>query len=195
VRWYRYRLRAWAATAGLSILAGGLTAGAVHRASQAAADWGTRREVAVATRALEPGHTIGPGDVERRSLPVVLLPDGALADPVGRVVVAPVVPGEVVPEARVAPEGRRGPAALVPDGHLAVAVPVDGALPPLAPGDPVVVLGVLDPTTMRGTVLAGEATVVAVTDDAVTVAVPVGEATAVSAAALAGPVTLALDPA
>lgn len=194
MRWYRDRLRAWAATAGLAVLAGGLTAGAVQRASQAAAEWGTRREIAVATRALDPGHTIGTGDVERRTLPVALLPDGALADPVGRVVVAPVLPGEVVPDARVAPEGRQGPGALVPDGWLAVAVPVDGALPPLASGDPVVVLGVLDPMAMRGTVLAGEATVVAVTDSAVTVAVPAADATAVSAAVLAGPVTLALDP-
>jgi len=194
MRWYRYRLRAWAVTVAAALLAGGVTASTVQQASRAAAAWGTRREVAVATRTLSPGAVIGSGDVERRALPEALLPDGALDDPVGRVVVSPVLAGEPVPQARVAPEGRHGPGALVPEGQVAVAVPADVPLPPLAPGDPVVVLGVADPMTMQGVVLAREATVVAVTDDGVTVAVPAAAATTVTAALLAGPVALALDP-
>jgi len=193
--------------------------------------WGRTHPVAVATRDLSPGDVVEPGSFEVRDLPEGVLPEGALGGaaaepPVGSVVRHPVLTGEPLVAARLAPDGLTGAAALVPPGWRAVAVPVGPAgAPPLAVGDHVDVLAVMpagldvpvpagsgpdgpdgvgpddagtDEAGTDGTgrepafALVEGAAVVDVADDAVTVAVPAGDAPRVAWALSNGGVVLAL---
>lgn len=152
--------------------------------------WGAGVAVAVATGDLDAGEVVGAGDVRVEERPAAVVPEGALTEPpVGRTVTAAVLAGEVLVEARVAPGGVRGVAALVPRGWLAVAVPTSSSgfgtpSPPLDVGDRVDVLAP-DP-------VAENALVVAVGEDAVTIAVPARDAGAVAEAVAVAVVTLAL---
>jgi Flp pilus assembly protein CpaB len=130
---------------------------------------------------------------------MVAIPAGALVGvPVGRTVATPVYAGEVLVEDRLAPAGSRGVAALVPEGWRAVAVPVGAAALPVLVGDRVDVLAVVDETVsgrdVPAYVVSSGALVVGVTDQAVTVAVPVDDAPSLAFAMAAGVVTLALAP-
>ena len=167
--------------------------------------WGESRTVVVASGDLPPGHVVTLADVTVERWPVAVVPAGALADvPVGRTVTTPIVAGEAVVARRVAPDGLDGVAALLPEGHRAVAVPaaIDGfgaGVPPLAVGDRVDVLATFDVYVDEGGsgaeptgVVAAEALVVDVGDGAVTVAVPERDAPQVAFAAARGTVTLAL---
>jgi pilus assembly protein CpaB len=132
--------------------------------------------------------------VALESRPEGVIPPGALSEPpVGRVALVALVPGEVLLDSRVAPEGLTGVAALVPEGWRAVAVPattVTGAIPVLDIGDRVDVLVTLgEPPTV---VVADDAVVVDVNDESVTVAVPRDDAPRVAFGVVAGGVTLAL---
>jgi Flp pilus assembly protein CpaB len=163
--------------------------------------WGTGREVLVARRDLAAGDVIGAGDVERRALPRAALPAGAgalTALPVGAVVRHPVLAGEPVVAARLAPAGLAGAAALVGPDDRAVAVPRAAApMPPLAVGDLVDVLAVMPPGAGDGHdppafPVVERATVVHVGDEAVTVAVPVDDAARTAWAVTQGSAVLAL---
>ena len=183
--------------------------------------WGQTRPVAVATRDLAPGDVVEPGSFEVRDLPEGVLSEGRLGGapaeaPVGSVVRHPVLAGEPLVAARLAPDGLTGAAALVPPGRRAVAVPLGPAgAPPLAVGDLVDVLAVMPSAGLAGLgsdgagpgpdgtgpdgaaqepafVLVERAAVVDVTDDAVTVAVPEGDAPRVAWALSNGAVVLAL---
>jgi Flp pilus assembly protein CpaB len=176
-----------------------LTVASFVSAAGAARDrWGRTRPVVVATRDLVPGDVVGADAVEVRDLPEAVLGDAPVAEaPLGAVVRQPILAGEPVVAARLAPHGLTGAAALVPPGHRAVAVPVGptGA-PPVALGDLVDVLAVLPPGVgLAGAQGSGDlgdadddpavrlvdrATVVAVGADAVTVAVPEPDATRVA---------------
>ena len=191
----------------LAAVTGLLVAGLVERASSAAARYGVRRPVAVATRDLAAGHVVEPGDAVRRELPAALVPDGALRDPpVGRITAARVVTGEVLVGARLARAGIGATAALLPEGTRGVAVPTGDARPPVAVGDTVDLLATFDPgaSGVPGGAGAGSggapsfavarrALVVHVGDDAVTVAVPSADAPRVAFALAQGLVTVALS--
>jgi Flp pilus assembly protein CpaB len=107
--------------------------------------WGTTRPVAVARHDLQPGDVVDGDAAEVRSLPAALVPEGALADlPRSSTVRQPMVAGEPLVAARLAPEGLTGVAALVPAGHRAIAVPIGPAgMPPVALGDRVDVVTVV----------------------------------------------------
>ena len=188
--------------------------------------WGRTHPVAVATRDLAPGDVVEPGSFEVRDLPEGVLPEGVVPEgalggapaepPVGSVVRHPVLAGEPLVAARLAPDGLTGAAALVPPGWRAVAVPLGPAgAPPLAVGDLVDVLAVMPTAGLPGLgsdgagagpdgtgpdgaaqepafVLVERAAVVDVADDAVTVAVPEGDAPRVAWALSNGAVVLAL---
>lgn len=162
--------------------------------------WGRTRPVAVATRDLAPGQVVAAGDIEVRDLPAALVGEAALADaPVGAVVRHPVLAGEPVAAARLGAAGGTGPAALLEAGELAVAVPLGPAgAPPLAVGDRVDVLTVLAPDAAAASgddpafALVAGATVVDVAEQAVTVAVPAGDAARVAWAVGNAAVVLAL---
>jgi Flp pilus assembly protein CpaB len=159
--------------------------------AEAARDaWGSSVRVVVVARAVAAGEVIEAADVAVETRPVAVVPDGAVdAPPVGRVATATLVAGEVVVDARVAPAGLSGVAAVVPEGWRALAVPTStsglGApVPPLAAGDRVDLLA--------PDVVAADAVVVAVGDGAVTVAVPGDDVAAVAEALATAVVTVAL---
>jgi Flp pilus assembly protein CpaB len=192
----------WIVAAAAAGLAGERALDAGRAAAEARAGWGESVVVAVAVHDLELGDVVASGDVDVivEPRPRATVPAGALADvPVGRVIVAPVLAGEVLVDRRVAPDGLTGTAALVPAGHRAVAVPIDAGLGAVSPevgvGDRVDVLATFDVTDgsepPTGTVAAG-VTVVAVADTSVSVSVPVDDAPRVAFAAARGTVALAI---
>lgn len=198
----------WTAALVVAGLAGTATTRAVAEAEARARELGGLVEVAVAARPLHPGDEVRGGDVTVERLPAALLPDsapvpaGAVA---GRIVVVPVVPGEVLTEAKVGGDGVTGAAALVPAGMRAIAVPVGAGIPPLEQGHRVDVLATfetafgpdgggattepIEPTFA----VAEDAVVVAVDDDVVTVAVPAADSPRVAYAVATAIVTLALS--
>src|SRR5690606_567470 len=113
------------AAVGVLAAATALTVLALADAADAARDrWGRTRAVAVATRDLAPGDRVDPDAAALRHLPAALLPGEPLAQvPVGAVVRHPVVAGEPLQAARLAPHGATRAAALLEPGQRAVAVP------------------------------------------------------------------------
>jgi Flp pilus assembly protein CpaB len=137
-RLVRHPLVYWTVAIALTFV----TVSAVQRSTTSAdaarRRWGEGHAVVVATRELAIGALIGPDDVTIASWPDAVVPAGALRDPpIGRTVTATIEPGEAVGGARVAPEGLHGIAALVPRGSRAMAIPIGGAAPAVAPGDTV----------------------------------------------------------
>lgn len=170
-----------------ALTVGGLTA----RAEQAASRYGGLRPVAIVIRPLAVGDEVAADDVRVERVPRAFVPAGALtAAPVGRTVVAPLYPGETVLAERLAPDGRRGVAALLPAGALAMAVPTGPSSLRLTTGDTVDVLATAGDGSTR--VVAGDAQVVDVRSATVTVAVGRGQAPAVATALTQATVTLAL---
>jgi hypothetical protein len=180
------------------------------------------RSVVVAERDLEPGDLIAADAVVLRDVPSVAVADAATDElPVGSVVRYPIAAGEPVVPDRLAPDGLSGVAALVPQGHRAVALPLGpDATPPVHPGDRVDIVtfsydvapiaqmphdagGGMDdggppsetdeaaPAGLTGP-LVEQALVVDTTDAAVTVAVPTPLAATVAWAAAQGLVALTL---
>lgn len=168
----------------------------VRRAEAAREAWGRTEAVVVASRDLPPGHVLGPGDTEVRQLPAPAVPPGAVASvDDGRIVQAGAYEGEVLVARRLAAPGARGPAALLPQGARAVAVPVEpGTAPPLEVGQHVDVVGVVAVDGGPEPVVVAEgALVVHVAERAVSLAVPPDAVPVVAAALAAGTVTLALS--
>jgi Flp pilus assembly protein CpaB len=177
-----------------------LTVTATLGAADAARDrWGPSQPVAVATRDLAPGDVVDATAIERRDLPEGLVTDASLAAaPEGAVVRHPILAGEPLVAARLAPHGLSGVAALVPPGHRAVAVPVGPAgMPPLATDDLVDVVTVLPTGLESGEEdpafpLVERAPVVDVGDQSVTIAVPAADAPRVAWALSNGTIVLVL---
>ena len=167
----------------------------VQRAEATRAAWGRSRAVVVATRDLPPGHVLEAGDTEVVDLPEAAVPDGAVGRvEAGRVVRSGAFEGEVLLRRRLAGDGVVGPAALLPEGTRAVAVPVEpGSAPPLAVGQHVDVVGIVAVDGVpEPALLATAAPVLAVAERAVTVAVAPDRVPMLAAALAAGTVTLAL---
>ena len=182
----------------LALACGTLVANVVQGAEDAAAAWGDRVPVLVATRDLGAGERLDAGNTRLEEQPAPLVPEGALKQlPDGRRLSAPVFAGEVLRAERLAPAGRSPVAARLPDGTVAVAVPVEpGLVPPLVVGDHVDVLVSLAPEAAGegppGFALAVDVPVVHVQDTAVTIAVDALTAPRLAVAFGAGAVTLAL---
>ncbi|HEX7276581.1 MAG TPA: Flp pilus assembly protein CpaB, partial [Acidimicrobiales bacterium] len=122
----RSPLAYWMVVGVLALLTGMVAARLVGNAGALASRYGPLEPVVVAARALEPGAVLADGDVGIRQVPGSLVPDGAvgaIADAVGRTVLAPVFPGVPIVAEQLAPDGRRGLTALLPAGSRAVAVP------------------------------------------------------------------------
>ena len=160
--------------------------GMVRHATASARSLGRLVSVPVAARPLSLGAVVGSDDVAWRRLPVGVLPDEPVEpSPVGRTVVVPVVPGEVLLVPKFAPAGLSGVAALLPAGARALAVPVVAANPSVQRSDRVDVLA-------DSALVVRDAVVLDVTDDVVTIAVPADDAPGVALALSRGVVTLAL---
>lgn len=189
----------WLAAVVLATLTGLGVARLVGQASAEAARWGEVRPTAIATVDLEPGATVGPGDVVVEHRPAALVPAGALDGPVeGRVVAAAVHRGEPVLAARLAPAGLSPTAAVLPPGTVGIAVPTGPGALPLEPGDVVEVLVTVDPGTAGDQQptfpVARSAVVVHVGEEAATLAVDRDDAERVAFAVTTDVVTLALSP-
>ena len=146
-------------------------------------------------RDLPAGATLHQTDLDSVTLPSI--PDGALRDPpqaVGHLLSAPVRKGEVLTDVRLVSAGGPDPGA----GRVAVPIrPADaGTVDLLSPGVHVAVLSVAEDG--RATMLAADAVVLAIpppskSDTAkplVVVAVPIGVADRVTAAALTGAIAM-----
>jgi Flp pilus assembly protein CpaB len=199
VRRFAGRRRVRAAVVTVVVVLTFALAGAQMRAAQAArARWDEVRQVAVARHDLRPGATVDAAAVELRELPARVIPEGAVgAPPVGAVVRYPIVAGEPILTARLAPDGLTGVAALLPPGHRAVAVAVaPTARPPLEIGDRVDVLtaipSVESPDGLPSGPLVEGALVVDIASESVTVAIPASAAPAVAFTLTQGGVVLAL---
>jgi Flp pilus assembly protein CpaB len=183
---------------GLAVLCGLAVMTVVQRAEEAAAAWGRRVPVLVATRDLDAGDPLDAGNTRVDHHPEPLVPDGAMrALPDDGRLAEPVYAGEVVRQERLAPGGLSEVAARLPDGTRAMAIPVEpGHAPVLVIGDRVDVLVALPVETAGagppGFALADGVPVVDVSDAAVTIAVPADTAPRVAVAFGAGAVTLAL---
>ena len=170
----------------------------VQRAEQAAAAWGARVPVLVATRDLAAGALLDAGNTRVDKRPGALVPHEAVrALPDDRRLAEAVYAGEVVREERLAPGRPSEVAARVPAGTRAMAIPVEpGQMPQVAIGDRVDLLVALPPEVAGagppGFALATDVLVVDVNDAAVTIAVPADTAPRVAVAFGAGAVTLAL---
>jgi Flp pilus assembly protein CpaB len=194
---FRFHRRAavfWPGALALSLLTGLLVAGLVGRAEAAAARYGGLQEVAVAAHPVPAGAVLRAADVHWERRPRSFLPASPPArSPVGHAVLSALVAGEVVIDARLAPQGLKGPAALVPQGSRALTMPPGPAAAPVQPGDHVDVLVTVEGSDPPTSVVATDALVVASGDAGVTVAVDAADAPAVAYALTHGAVTLALS--
>lgn len=179
--------------------------GALDRAAQAEAAYGATLPVAVATAEVEAGAPLDGGMVEVREWPQILVPEGTLDTvPTGRTALVDLTPGEPLLSSRVSGDEASGPAALLQPGQRALPVPLTVPGLALAVGDEVDVLaggapgggptGDLPIEVGGADVVASEATVVAVGDEVVVLAVDPRAAVEVAAALTTGPVVVALRP-
>ncbi|HEX4979832.1 MAG TPA: SAF domain-containing protein [Acidimicrobiales bacterium] len=166
--------------------ASGMTASRWLGDAEAARDrWGDLVTVEVVTRDLGPGEVVVDGDVRTERRPRRLVPPASVRAPsaVGRVVVAPLLRGEVLTGVRVADD-------LLPPGWRAVEIPppASGKHPRAAVGDVVDVLDVggIEPSP------PAEGVVVAVGEGSVTVAVAAADVGRVAYAAASASAVLAL---
>jgi Flp pilus assembly protein CpaB len=188
----------WVLTLAASVSTFAVLHGALDAAAEGADAYGELVPVVVARRPLDAGDVIGPDDVEVAALPARLVPAGALDEaPIGRLVRHPILDGEAVAAARLAPDGAVGVAALLLDGERAVAIPLPTHRVPLQVGQLVDVLATVDPLAAGGTrattsVVAEGATIIAVDEHGVTVAAPAADAVRIATALSTSVVTLAV---
>ncbi|HUR18937.1 MAG TPA: Flp pilus assembly protein CpaB [Acidimicrobiales bacterium] len=204
--WRRSSLLFWSATSVMAGATGLFVSHQVADASARAARLGGLRPVPVAARPLAAGRVLTADDVTFRRLPAAALPDAPLArSPAGHPTLVPLAAGEVLLASKLAPDGVRGVAALLPAGMRALAVPVDTAAMALERGHHVDVLATFDveageagengETTDAGAptfAVATDAIVLDATEESVTIAVSPEEAARVAFAIARGTVTLAL---
>ncbi len=186
----------WLAATVLALFTATVVQGSLARADTEARRFGSFRVAVVARHAVAVGDAVHAADVTVERVPAAFLPDDHLtAPPVGRTVVVALFPGQAVVRGQLAPDGVEGVAALLPAGTRAVGVPTDAARPPVRRGDLVDVLATFDQPTgdaAPSLAVATGARVVAVSHDAVTLAVDDDRVDEVAFAVSAGKVVLAL---
>ncbi len=187
----RHRSIYWLLVGLVAAGAGGLVAGETARARSARASWTETRTALVLTRPLPAGAPITPADVDDVSLPRAAVPPTAMATVAGEFRARhDLAAGEVLLSGHVGD----GPTGELPPGRLGVAVAHGPGSLPVAVGSIVDLVVVRDPLGAGGPgshdVIVEGGTVVAVTDQAVVVAVGAGVAAETAAAADAGRVVL-----
>lgn len=185
----RQRIPYWVAAGGIALLTTVVVARLTSDAAAERARWGDGRGAVVVTSAVRAGARLA-GHAEARRLPAAVVPDGALTSlPAGAIAAVDLAPGEIVLPSRIGGGGR------VPPGTRGIAVPVADGLS-LSPGDRVDVLATFDVKSSGGpptVVVARDASVLRVSKNAATVAVPEDTAPKVAYALAAGTVTLVLS--
>jgi Flp pilus assembly protein CpaB len=187
----------WSLTVLLALATAWSITQAQARARQAEARWDVVA-APVAAHALAAGTVLGPDDVTIVELPAVAVPaaTGAALDPAGRTLRHDVAAGELLLDARLAPAGVTGPAAGLASDEVGVSLARTTTTPPVAEGDRVDIVVGRDPFgagIAEVTLAVRDAAVLAVQDDAVTVAVPRADAPAILAATRDGFAELVLS--
>lgn len=188
----------WVLTLAAAVSTFAVLHGALDTVTEGAETYGDLVPVVVARRPLGTGEVVAPDDVEVARLPARLVPSEALGrPPVGRTVRHPILAGEAVVGARLAPDGAVGVAALLLEGERAVALPLPAHRAPVEVGQVVDVLATVDPLTTGGhraatSVVAAGATIIAVDENGVTVAAPADDAVRIATALSTAVVTVAL---
>ncbi len=182
-----------AAVVGALALAAGFAAFQLTAdAAAAQARFGETVGVVVLQRDVDAGAILGPDDVAIESLPIALVPDGALRVlPVGSALRGNRHGRSVLADDDLA--GAEGSAARIPPGWRGVAL--ESTLLPVSPGDLVDVVATFDALIADGKpsiVVAEAAVVVDVSEESVTIAVPAALTPAVSYAVVNATVTLTL---
>ena len=195
LRRLRRRLRTPSLYWTAAVLAGALTTGVmwhlVSVAETGARRYGDSAMVAVVSRTLHAGATLGAGDVEMVRLPVAMVPLGALrSSPARRTLRVDMVRGEVLLAGRLAPGGTSSAAAMMAPSQRALAIPLPEAHLDLRPGDLVDVLTVSEAGS--STVIASRARVLTSRGRSAVVAIGVDEVADVNDALAAGTASLAL---
>ncbi len=191
------RLR-WALAAVAALGTATAVASVVDRAERAREAWGPGQPAVIITRDLAAGDQLNLSNTDVVETPRALIPPGApTAVPRGARVGARVYRGQVLLAAHLAPAGATALSARLLPGTRAVAIPAEPATTPaLHIGDRVDVLVALAPevagTGPPGFAVAPAATVVDVSDTAITVAVAADIAPRIAVALGQGAVTLAL---
>ncbi len=183
----RMRVLRRVATAAIAVAMLAAIAGARDLLARAESVAGPLQTVTLARHPLTPGATVEPGDVEARHLPAGAVPDGLADAPIGRIVVADIYTGEPLVEARLAPPDADGGGAMLRRDEQGLAIPAEVVMPPLVPGDHVVLIGTDDPT---GTAATAAGRVIEVGELAVIVAVPTADAAPLAVAASVGRVAV-----
>ena len=189
----RSRVVVWS----LALAVGWASASVVASARDEGRSWGRRRRVAVAVRSVAEGSAITAADLALRSLPVALIPPGAIGSVtglVGRIARSPLFAGQALVHEQIAGPRLSATRVLIGRGRRGVAIASGDARPPLRVGDRVDVIagrGVGDGPGPVG-VVATNAEVVAVADRSVTVAVADHDAVTVADAMSSGPLLFAL---
>jgi hypothetical protein len=176
----RHPLARWVAVAGLAVTAAMVMTAQLRAVEAQRRSWGDPVHVWVARSTIEPGTPLDTDLVRSDRYPAAMVPPGALTE-LGGTTRQRIGAGEIVVASDVA--AASGPAALIPAGWAAVAVPV-GAIP-VSPGSAVVIVAGGAP--IQGIVVDG-------TDGTALVAVAERDVPAVAGALVVGDAVLALSP-
>ena len=172
----------WAVCGGLAVGAAVATHGYIDRLDAERRSWGTTRQVWLTVDDVAAGQPVRATATE---VPVAVVPPDALtASPDGAVARQRVTTGEILVGADVATAA--GPAGLAAPGTVVV-----GIVDPLARN---VAVGSTVQVTADGVVVCDEATVVAISDDVIQLAVPERDAPMVAAAAHDGLASILIRP-
>lgn len=181
----------WAIVAVAALVTGWSVNREYSRAVDAQLAWGSPVRVVVATGDIDVGDPIS-GRTELQAWPSALVPPEALLA-VGESDVARVrlISGELVLAERVSSGPAGGLVDLLPEGTVALAVPVDTSTPPVSIGDHVDLHATFD-RAGESVRVAKEAVVVDLGSDAITVAIDDDEVPATASALAVANVTIAL---
>jgi Flp pilus assembly protein CpaB len=189
----------WLIVVAAAGLAWWTTSTANDRASSGAEAYGSLVEVIVTTVDVPAGSTVDSGVTRLAALPRDLVPSGAMSQlPPGAVARQPMVEGEAVVDARLAPRGATGIAGTLALGERAIAIPLDPSGTVVEVEHRVDVLATTDPSASPGRdatrVVASDARVVAVGDEGIIVAVDEDDAREIATALASAMVTVVVGP-
>lgn len=179
IRWWLVRARwpVWGALAAVALIAGWMTGRHVTALDEARRSWGETRAVWVSVADIEPGESL---KAQRRDYPAAVVPARAITSPPAVAVARQrLAAGQILTDVDVSPAG---PAALIPDGWIAV--PVADESGSFRPGDSLVAFA-------DGRQIAA-GVVVASSAQHVTIAVPAPDAAVLAGAVAEGRVSLGL---
>ena len=191
----RFRLVTMFAAVGLGTIAALSVAAANNRADNLAHSLGTTSPWPVALADFDAGHVFSAADIEWREIPERFSPvDDAPSALQGERLLVPVGSGELITSARLTISA--GTAALLPPGHRGVALPAAAVRLELRLGDRVDLIAsapYAEFAGLPGGIATSGATVISISDQAVVLAVPSGDAVRAAEAIERGGAALVLS--